>query len=77
MTFDDVEMFRADETPQPVEEFIADGARYWQALHANDDRLSIDAQRAAQTGTPTWRPYAGVSVTVSGANNHGNQRRPL
>lgn len=68
VTFDDLEVLRADEAPVPLEEFIADGARYWQALHARDDRLNSDAQTAAQTGTPTWRPYASVSVTVSGAD---------
>lgn len=68
VTFDDLEVLRADETPVPLDEFIGDGARYWQALHERDDRLSGDAQTAAQTGTPTWRPYASVSVTVSGAD---------
>lgn len=58
VTFEDLEVLRADGTPQPLDEFTADGRRYWHALHAQDDRLSSEAQRAAQTRTPTWRPYA-------------------
>ena len=72
VTFDDIEVLRADGTPEPLDEFVADGARYWQALNANDERLDVDAQTAAMTGTPTWRPYAGVSVTVSGTNSPGD-----
>jgi len=55
VTFEDLEVLRADETPQPLAEFIADGRRYWHALHGRDERLSVEAQRAAQARTPSWR----------------------
>lgn len=57
VTFEDLEVLRADETPQPLDEFIAEGHRFWQALHGGDERVSVEAQRAAQDGTPSWRPY--------------------
>lgn len=58
VTFEDLEILRADATPQPLDEFIAAGLNFWQALHSRDPRLSVEAQRAAQDGTPSWRPYA-------------------
>ncbi|MGO1052366.1 hypothetical protein [Crossiella sp. CA198] len=62
VTFEDLTVLRADGTPVPIEEFTADGRRYWQALNSRDERLSDAAQRVAQTGTPGWRPYARVSA---------------
>lgn len=56
--FDDLTVHRADGTPQHLDEFTGDADRYWTALHAGDDRLSVAAQGAAQHGTPTWRPWA-------------------
>jgi hypothetical protein len=67
VTFADLEVRRADGTLEPLEEFIADGDRYWRALHSRDPRLSTDAQRAAQDGTPSWRPYVRNSVMISGS----------
>lgn len=55
--FEDLEVLRADGTPQAIGEFTADGRRYWDALHGHDARLSVEAQRASQTETPSWRPY--------------------
>ena len=66
VTFEDLEVLRADATPQPLEEFIAEGHRYWEALHSCDARLSVEAQRAAQDGTPSWRRYVRNKVTISG-----------
>lgn len=57
VTFEDLDVMRADATPQRLDEFIADGQRYWQGLHNRDQRLSVEAQRAAQDGTPSWREY--------------------
>jgi hypothetical protein len=53
VTFRSLDVFRADLSPVPLDEFIADGRRYWQALHEHDDRLNVDAQRAAQIDTPS------------------------
>lgn len=58
VTFQDLEVMRADMAPESLEEFIADGQRHWQALRSHDLRLSVGAQRAAQDGTPSWRRYA-------------------
>jgi hypothetical protein len=69
VTFDDLTVHRADGSPQPVDEFTADADRYWTALHAGDPRLGFDAQRAAQVGTPTWRPWGDglTTTTITGA----------
>ncbi len=66
VTFEDLEVLRADATPQPLDAFIAEGHRYWHALYSHDERLSVQAQRAAQDGTPSWRPYVGNAVTIGG-----------
>jgi hypothetical protein len=66
VTFEDLEVRRADAALQPLDEFISDGDRYWQGLHNRDQRLSVQAQRAAQDGTPSWRPYMRNSVIISG-----------
>lgn len=49
-TFEDLEVFRADATPQPLADFVADGRRYWEALHGGDERLSVEALRTAPAG---------------------------
>lgn len=64
VTFEDLEVLRADATPQRLDEFIADGRRHWQAMHNGDQRLSTEAQRAAQDGTPSWREYVHNAVTT-------------
>lgn len=66
VTFDDLLVLRADGSPIPIEEFIADSQRYWAALHAGDERLSVRAQRTAQAGTPKWRSRAIGATTVTG-----------
>ena len=55
VTFESLEVLRADATPQPLHEFISEGQNYWRALHRSDQRLSGQAQRASQSGTPSWR----------------------
>jgi hypothetical protein len=57
LTFEDLEVMRADATPQQLDEFVADGHRHWQAFYDHDPRTSVEAQRAAQDGMPSWRPY--------------------
>jgi hypothetical protein len=44
VTFEDLQICRADKTPQPLDDFTADADRYWRALHAEDSRLSVAAQ---------------------------------
>ncbi|MGH3292572.1 MAG: hypothetical protein ACRDP7_12260, partial [Trebonia sp.] len=51
VTFEDLKVMRADATPQRLDEFIADGRRQWQAVFGHDERLSVEAQQAAQNGT--------------------------
>ncbi len=63
VTFEDLAVLHADASPQPLDQFISDGRRYWQALHRLDERLSIGAQRAAQHRTPSWRPRLRNTVT--------------
>ena len=58
VTFENLEVLRADAAPQRLDDFIADGQRQWQAFFSHDERLSGKAQQAAQNGTPSWRAYA-------------------
>jgi hypothetical protein len=71
VTFEDLEILRADATPYPLTEFIAGGHRYWQALQTRDARLSVAAQRSAQNGTPGWRPFARNSTMITGSADPG------
>jgi hypothetical protein len=67
VTFENLAILPADATPQPWQEFAADGDRYWQALHSGDPRLGVAAQRAAQDGTPSWRPFLRAAVMINGS----------
>jgi hypothetical protein len=64
--FVDLEVLRADTTRMSLEEFVADGCRHWQALDDHDERLSVEAQRVALNGTPSWRPHLRNAATDSG-----------
>jgi hypothetical protein len=69
VTFESLEVLRADATVQPLHEFISEGQRFWRALHAGDDRLGVEAQRTAQTGTPSWRRNVRNRATNGGSGN--------
>lgn len=56
VTFDDLQVLDAHGRVLPLETFIADGQRWWEALHNGDERLSVEAQERAQQGAPRWRP---------------------
>jgi hypothetical protein len=71
VAFEDLQVLRADETPQPLDQFIADADRYWKALHGRDERLSVTAQRAAQSETPSWRSFTRNAVAISGSSGPG------
>lgn len=58
VTFDDVVVLDAAGREVPIETFIADGVRQWDALYAHDERLSVDAQHEAQQGALKWRKWA-------------------
>jgi len=66
VTFEDLEVMRADAVPERLDEFIADGQRQWQAFFGHDERLSGEAQHAAQNGAPSWRPYVRSPATSDG-----------
>lgn len=66
VTFDDLELLDADEREIPIETFIADGVRQWEALYAQDERLSVEAQRESQAGAPKWRSWAVGSQSAIG-----------
>jgi hypothetical protein len=51
--FTDLAIERADGTPIPVPTFADDGCRWWEALHANDSRVSVTAQHD-QPPSPPW-----------------------
>lgn len=55
VTFDDIVVLDADEREIPVELFVADGVRQWEALYAQDERLTVEAQRESRHGAPRWR----------------------
>ena len=52
--FTDVAARRADGTPLAIEDFVADGRRWWDAFHGGDPRVSPAAQRALPA-SPSWR----------------------
>jgi len=52
--FDGLQVERADRIPVSVQQFAADGRRWWAGLRANDPRVSSEAQIAAGNG-PRWR----------------------
>lgn len=58
VSFDDLVVLRADGTEEPVEVFIANGRRWWDAMYDHDERLSVEAQQVSQQGTPKWRTWA-------------------
>lgn len=58
VTFSDIRVFDAVGTELPVETFIDDGLRFWDALNTRDERLSVESQQAAQHGAPKWRGWA-------------------
>lgn len=66
--FDDLQVLDADGRGLSLEAFIADGHRWWEALHCGDDRLSVEAQHRAQGGAQTWRPRLAQTTvtTISG-----------
>jgi hypothetical protein len=51
--FEDVSVERADGTPMPMPDFIADGRRWWKAFSTNDPRVTHTAQRA-RPPSPPW-----------------------
>lgn len=54
ITFEDLIVLRADGSQVPIDEFIEDGRRWWDALHGGDERLSVEAQRVPPVAS--WRP---------------------
>jgi hypothetical protein len=66
VTFDDLVVFDAAGEEVPIDTFIADGARQWDALYARDVRLSVDAQRASQQDAARWRKWAVGSESAIG-----------
>ncbi len=55
VAFESLEVLRADATPQPLHQFISEGQNFWRALRERDERVSGEGQRAARSGTPSWR----------------------
>jgi hypothetical protein len=66
ISFEDLAVLRADGTEEPLEVFIENGRRWWDAMHDHDERLSVEAQQLAQQGTPKWRTWASDVTSVSG-----------
>ncbi len=52
--FADVTARRADGTPMPMADLIADGRRWWDAFRSGDPRVSAAAQRALPP-SPPWQ----------------------
>ncbi|MGW4944482.1 hypothetical protein ACWEOZ_23155 [Actinoplanes sp. NPDC004185] len=53
--FERLRVLRADGTPVALEDFVADGKRWWSGLHNGDPRVAPEAQ-TAQAERPSWRP---------------------
>jgi hypothetical protein len=58
--FGDLRIERADARPVPLEEFVADGGRWWAAQRSGDPRVSSDARQLAQAGAASWRSWGGA-----------------
>lgn len=67
VTFDDLVVLDAEEREIPIETFVADGVRQWDALYALDERLSVDAQRESRNRAPKWRKWAEGAESAMGA----------
>lgn len=67
VTFRDVRVLDALGNELPVETFIADGIRHWDAVFARDERLSPEAQQVAQRDAPKWRAWAQGSHGAPGS----------
>lgn len=65
VSFEDLAVLRADGTEEPLEEFIANGCRWWNALYDGDERVSVDAQRFSHGRTPMWRTWTSAATNVS------------
>ena len=55
--FGELRIGRADSRRLPLEAFVADARRWWDALHRREARLSGDAQQQARAGAASWRPW--------------------
>lgn len=56
--FHDLRILDAGEQPQDLDEFIADGARWWRGLQDYDPRVSTDAQQASRERQVFWRRWS-------------------
>lgn len=74
VSFEDLQVLDANDQEQPLEEFIADGVRWWRAFYDGDERLSPEAQREAQRRALTWRPSLYTAAT--GRVRGGGQAAP-
>lgn len=54
--FSELTVRRANEEQEPIDSFISDARRWWDALHDGDERLTVERQRDAGTG-PRWRNW--------------------
>jgi hypothetical protein len=61
--FDDLAVERADGSTLPLEHFLDDGARWWQAFRAHDRRLSTQSQHAASEVSMRWRQWGAALDT--------------
>jgi hypothetical protein len=65
--FDELDVRRADDTPIGAEHFADEGARWWRAFSAHDERTGVDAQRQHSASAPHWRSGGDVGgVIVAG-----------
>lgn len=53
--FTELDVRQADGTSIGAEGFAADGARWWRAFNAHDERTGVDAQRKLNASAPHWR----------------------
>lgn len=62
--FTDLDVRRADDTPIGAERFAEDGARWWRAFNAHDERTGVAAQRHLSASAPHWRSDGEVGGTI-------------
>jgi hypothetical protein len=62
--FAELRVERADGSSVPIEQFLADGARWWKAFRGRDSRLSAQGQQAAASASLSWRDWPAPGSTI-------------
>lgn len=71
VSFERLDVMRADGTALKVAQFVADAERWWSAFRSHDPALSVEAQQEAGRSATYWRPLTRSSALVPGLDDSG------